>query len=166
MDNLLLAFNISFIPRDHNQTTASLALATVYFKVPKKTQLRYPIEVICIPSIPDNIKHWREFHDDQEIKKLLELTGEFSTSLIDQDEDTEIYENASYFKNSIGNHDIIEFKGIFIPKGLVPLERLFSNNDALLNPNVQYFEDNVISCNIGTIAEPNLIKLSKALSDE
>ena len=41
-------------------------------------------------------------------------------------------ENASCFKNSIGGHDVVELKGNYIPKGLVPLERLFSNNDTLL----------------------------------
>ena len=45
IDNFFLAFNINYIPRDHNQTTDSLALATTYFNVPKLTHLKYPIEV-------------------------------------------------------------------------------------------------------------------------
>ena len=132
MDNFFLALNIYFISRDHNQTTDSLDLATTYFKVPKQTQLRYPIEVGYIPSIPYNIKHWRLFHDDQDISVSIELTGEFSTSLIDQDEYVWMNINDSCFKNLIGGHDVIELKGNFIPKGLVPLERFFSNNETLL----------------------------------
>ena len=38
IDNFFTAFNIYFIPRDHNQTTDSLALATKFFKVPKNNQ--------------------------------------------------------------------------------------------------------------------------------
>ena len=78
IDHFFTTFNISFIPRDHNQTADSLALAATFFKVPQNTQLKYPIEVRHRPSIHDNIKHWRVFQDDMEIKKFLELTGEFS----------------------------------------------------------------------------------------
>ena len=55
----------------------------------------------------------------------MELTDEFPPLLNDQDEDTVVNYDASYFKNSIGNHDIIELKGNFIPKGIVPLEIFF-----------------------------------------
>ena len=71
--------------------------------------------------------------------------------------------NASHFKNSISVHDAIELKGNFIPKGLVPLERLFSNNDTLLKPTMQSYEENDLICNIGTTDNPKLTKLSKAL---
>ena len=72
IDNFFTAFNISFIPRDHNQITDTLDLAATFFKVPQNTQLKYPIEVRHRPSIPDNIKHWRVFQDDLEIKRFLE----------------------------------------------------------------------------------------------
>ena len=75
--------------------------------------------------MPDNIKKWRVFQDDLEIKKFLELTNELSTSLIEQDRDNEFDDNVTYSENPILDHKIIELKGNFIPKGLVPLERLF-----------------------------------------
>ena len=84
IDNFFVAFNISYIPTDHNQTADSLALAAMHFKIPKTTQLKYPIEVRYKPSVPDKIKQWRVFEDDLEIKRFLELTGEFSNSLIDK----------------------------------------------------------------------------------
>ena len=83
-------------------------MATTYFKIPKLTQLKYPIEVRYVPSVPDNVKHWRVFHDDKEIKKFLELTCEFSTSLIYQDQYVELDESASCTKNSIGSENIFE----------------------------------------------------------
>ena len=94
------------------------------------------------------------------------MTGEFSTSLIDHDQDFEFDEIASCSINSISNHKIIELKGNFIPKGLPPLERLFSKDDTLLNPTMQYFEENVLSYNIGIVDEPKMIKISKTLSEE
>ena len=131
--------------------------------MPKQTQLKYLIEVRYRPLVPENVKYWRVFHDYEEINKFMELTGEFSTSLINRDEDTKVSDNASCLNNSIGNHDIIELKSNFIPKGLMAFERLFSNNDTLLKPTRLSFEENVISCNIGTTVELKLVKLSKAL---
>ena len=42
------------------------------------------------PFVPNNIKQWRIFEDDFEIKRFLELTGDFSNSIIDQEQDDEI----------------------------------------------------------------------------
>ena len=78
IDNFFIAFNITFIPKDHNQIADSLALVATHFRISKQTQLKYPIEVRYKPSVPDNIKQWRVFEDDIEIKKFLELIGEFS----------------------------------------------------------------------------------------
>ena len=51
IDNFFLAFNINFVPREYNETTYSLALAAAYFKVPKLTHLKYPIDVRYRPSV-------------------------------------------------------------------------------------------------------------------
>ena len=61
IDNFFVAFNIYYIPRDHNQIADSLALAATHFKIPKTTQLKYPIEFRYRPSMADNIKKWRVF---------------------------------------------------------------------------------------------------------
>ena len=56
IDNYFVAFNITYIPRDHNQTADSLSLAATHFRIPKTKQLKYPIEVRYRPSVPDNVK--------------------------------------------------------------------------------------------------------------
>ena len=68
IENLFIAFNITFVPREYNETVDYLALAAAYFKVPKLTHLKYPIDVRYRPSILDDIKHWKVFRDDQKIK--------------------------------------------------------------------------------------------------
>ena len=68
----------------------------------------------------------------------MELTGEISNLLIDQDEDEEVEEVDEYSENEIAGHKIIELKRNFIPKGLVPLERSFSKYDTPLKPTMQY----------------------------
>ena len=62
-------------------------------------------------------------------KIFLELTHDFSDSLIDQEEDDEDGDVEEIAENEIAGHKIIELKGNFIPKGLVPLERIFSKDD-------------------------------------
>ena len=116
--------------------------------------------------MPDNIKQWRVFEDDFEIKRFLELTGELSNSLIDQEQDdkTEYIEDAA--ENEIAGHKIIELKSNFIPKGLVPLERIFSKDDTPLKQVMQSSEENVMDCNIGTKEHPRMVKISKALTTE
>ena len=57
-------------------------------------------------------------------------------------------------------------KSNFIPKGLVPLERIFTKDDTPSKPVVQSSEDNVVDCNIGTAENPRMVKISKSLSAE
>ena len=47
------------------------------------------------------------FQNDQEIKKFLELPGEFSTSQIDEEQDDDVDEFSSFIELSIANHKII-----------------------------------------------------------
>ena len=181
LDNYFIAFNITHIPRNHNETADSLALATSYFKIPKTTQLRYPIEVRYRPCVPDNVKHWRVFEDDIEIKKILDLTNEFTNAQIDQDEDEEegqdnkssedesaenVFAENEFPEGEIAGHKIIELKSNFIPKVLVPLERIFTKDDTPSKPVVQSSEDNVENCNIGTAENPKMVKISKSLIAE
>ena len=85
IENFFIAFNITFVPREYNEIVDSLALAATYFKVPKVTHLKYPIDVRYRPSVPNDIKHWKAFHDELERKEFMELVGEFSNDLVDQE---------------------------------------------------------------------------------
>jgi ribonuclease HI len=78
IDSFFLAFNISFIPREENTVADSLAISASNFKIPLPPRLRYDTEVKYRPSIPDNVKHWKVFEDDLEIKRFLETVEEFS----------------------------------------------------------------------------------------
>lgn len=75
-------------------------------------------------------------------------------------------EKKESFKKSIVEKNIIELKTNFIPKGLVPLERLFNNNDVFLKPNSNTEGESIIDCNIGTINEPKFFKISRLLLEE
>ena len=85
------------------------------------------------------------------------MSGEFEGLKIDQ-------ENMNDKGESAGK-DIIQLKNNTLPKGSVPLEDIFDNNDVLKSPKVPR-DDEVEECNIGTEKDPRVIKLSKDLTKE
>jgi hypothetical protein len=166
VDSFFLAFNISFIPREENTMADSLVVSTSNFRVPLPPKLKYEVEVKYRPSIPDNVKHWKVFEDDHEIKIFLETVDEFSALHIDQDHDSESNPHADVFLNKIANHHIVQLPSNHIPKGLVPLERLFDKNDVAVKGKGSTDDADVTECNIGTEKDPKFVKLSSSLSRE
>ena len=67
----------------------SLAVVASTFHPPQNPLLRYEVEVRYRPSIPDNIKHWQVFEDEEQMKRFLEIVGEFSNMEIDAGEEVE-----------------------------------------------------------------------------
>jgi ribonuclease HI len=107
VDSFFSAFNISFIPREENTMVDSLATSASNFKVPLPPKFRYDVEVKYRPSIPDNVKHWKVFEDDLEVKRFLETIEEFSEMHIDKDAVLEEDPDGGNFLNKIAGHDIV-----------------------------------------------------------
>ena len=61
---------------------------------------------------------------------------------------------------------MLQLKGNVIPRGLVPLERLFNIDNVPLQPNKVTEEDQVGDLNLGTCADPRILKLSKRIPEE
>jgi hypothetical protein len=59
-------------------------------------------------------------------------------------------------------HNIVELKTNHIPRGIVPLERLFDSYDVYREVAIKNQEE-VMDYNIGTTENPKIVKLSKAL---
>jgi hypothetical protein len=74
--------------------------------------------------------------------------------------------NDDPFQNQIAGRDIVQLKNNIIPKGLVPLEKLFDENDVARNPKITVNDEDVKDCNIETQENPRIIKFSKMLSPE
>ena len=53
-------------------------------------------------------------------------------------------------KNSLGGKDIVQLKNNHIPRGLIPLEKLFDQNDVARDPKMKPTDDVVEEKNIGT----------------
>jgi hypothetical protein len=168
VDNLFLAFNITFVHINLNWQGNYLALVASNFRTPIFPNLRFDIEVRHRPSIPDNIKNWQVFKDDQEIKRFLETIDEFYNISIDQydeNDDVEVHA-ANILQDSIVGHKIIELKTNHLPKGLVPLERIFDHNDVSKNYVIQTEEAEVVDGDIRLDSNPRMVKLSRKLPEK
>ena len=60
----------------------------------------------------------------------------------------------------------MQLKSNVIPRGLVPLERLFDQNDVAKGPKLNPDGDEVEEVNIGSATKPKIIRLSKKLPPE
>jgi ribonuclease HI len=150
IDNFFSAFNITFVPREENTSVDFLAVSASPFKVPLPLKIYREVEIRYRPSILDNLKHWEVFEDDLEIKNFLETVDDFSALHIDQDPDPEGEPHPEVFANKIANHQIIQLPSNHIPRGLVPLERLFDKNDVVVKGGVSNEDANMAECNVGT----------------
>ena len=59
--------------------------------------------------------------------------------------------------------EVLQCKNDTIPRGLTPLEHLFDFNDVAKEPRMEPMETDVEEHNIGSLAEPKMIKLSSTL---
>jgi ribonuclease HI/uncharacterized small protein (DUF1192 family) len=132
IDSFFLAFNISFIPRADNAPADFQAFSASLFKAPASPADRLEVEIRYRPSVPDNVKHWKVFEDDQEIEKFLQSIDDFFASRIDEDPDKEPDHHPGELLNKVAEHQIIQLSRNHIPKGLIPLERLFDVNDVMI----------------------------------
>jgi ribonuclease HI len=166
IDSFFLAFNISFIQREENDPADFQAFSTSLFEAPALPADRSEVKIRYRPSVPDNVKHWKVFEDDQEIEKFLQLVDDFSALHIDEDPDTEGDNHPGEFMNEIANHHIIQLSSNHIPKCMIPLEILFDGNDVAVKGRVIGDDVDTTECNVGTSEEPKIVKLLKSLTEE
>lgn len=162
VDNFFDAFNVTSIPREGNSEAYALETSGSTFKPPPVLKIKHEVKMRHRPLIPDNVKHWQVFEDDQHIRRFLELIEEFSSTHIDQDgirsttgeeeEEGKYYEFS--FEEHIAGQKILQLKRNFILRGLVPLEQLFDQNDVPTRPMIQPKEEKVQEHNLGTSSEP------------
>jgi hypothetical protein len=166
IENFFLAFNIYFFPREENTLVDSLFVFYSNFKVPLPTKLKYDVEVKYRPSILDNVKHWKVFEDDLEIKIFMKTVEEFPALHIDQKPNDENNPHADKFLNKISDQNIVQLPRNHIPKGLVPLERLFDSNDVAVKVRGSNEDVDLKECNLGTDEDPMYVKLSSSLLEK
>jgi len=163
INNFFLAFNIQFLPREGDRKAGSLAIAARNFNPPKNLLLRYEVELRHIPSIPNNVKNYQVFEDYEQMKRFIDVVGEFTSSIIDKGEEKEADQEPNSWEDIVVGHKILQLKGNTIPRGLVLLEILFNKNNVASKPTSLEIDEMVEDCNTGSEDEPQMVKLSKGI---
>lgn len=143
-------YKFFIIPRSQNTIADAYAIAASAFRIPIYPNKTYIIEVKHRPGIPDNVKYWQVFQDDDHIEDFLTLSGDYENMIIEEEEEEEKAEtvkieelpndelqNNNKLLNHLGDKEIIQLKSNSFPKGLVPLEELFDQNDVIEAPGVK-----------------------------
>ena len=68
-----------------NHLADSLAVSASFFVPPLPPKLSYDIKVKYRPSLPDNVKLWKVFENDDELSNILQVVDEFYDMHIDQE---------------------------------------------------------------------------------
>ena len=71
-------FELSYIPIAMNHLADSLVVSASMFIPPLPPKLSYEIQVKYRPSLPDNVKFWKVFENDDELSKFLQVVYEIS----------------------------------------------------------------------------------------
>ena len=127
-------FELSYIPRYLNHLADSLAICASLFVPPLPPQLIYNVQIKYRPSLPDNVKFWKVFENDDELSKFLQLVDELSDIHIDQENLNMEESKQLKLKDKVVDQNIVQLPNKYIPQGLVPLEELFDPNDIHFKP--------------------------------
>ncbi len=92
---------------------------------------------------------------------FLQNKGKFKETSIDEENDDDKGNGTDEVQ--INEMDVLQLKNNVIPKGLIPLEELFDQDDVARKPTLQPIEKGVEEVNVRTTANPKMVKLSKAL---
>jgi hypothetical protein len=156
------------IPREHNILADGLATLEATCKIPFHSTRPYTVEVKCRPTIPDNIRYWQVFGNDDQIEDFLQCKNDFKCTNIDlENVNKSNFGNDSVNKvdsEELGEYEIesnvLHLKSNVFPRGLVLLEDLFYFNDVAKKPKIEASGKEVEDCNIGTEEKPRIVKLS------
>jgi hypothetical protein len=163
------------MPRGHNILVNGLATSVATCKIPFFSTRPYMVEVKCKPTIPDHIRYWKVFGNDDQIEDFLQCKNDFECTNIDLENEDENVNRSDFGNDSVNKidsgdlgedeieSDVLHLKKNVLPRGLVPLEDLFYFNDVAKKPKIEASGQEVEDCNIGTKEKPRVVKLSKSL---
>ena len=161
----ILEYQFVTIPREQNVIADALEIFASLFKIPIYPNKKYEIQVKHRPAVPNNLKHWQFFEDHQQKNRFLTITGEFENCFIDE-ENMNAKEAEDPILNHIVDKEAIQLRTNSIPKGSIPLDKLFDNNDVAKSPAVKPNNEDVEDVNIGKEQGPKIVKVASKLAQE
>jgi hypothetical protein len=115
---------------------------------------RDKMEVIGMPSIPDNLEHGKDFNDDEQILIFINNLQEFSEFEVDWEEDRHEYMEGSEHKENPP------------PKGLISSEQLFNRHHIHKKKKEIIKPGDCIKMDVESYQDPRMIKIEKSTSEK
>jgi hypothetical protein len=84
--------DLQVMPRGQDILVDGLAMSEATCKTPFKPNRQYTVEVKCRENILDNIRYWKVFGNDDQIKDFLQCKNDFECTNIDLEND---YDNVN-----------------------------------------------------------------------
>lgn len=111
------------IPRSHNTIAYAYASVASTFSIPIHPNKKYIDEVKHRPTIPDNVKYWQVFEDDEHIESFLTLSDDFKNIAIDEEQEgvtieevpLEEPQDESNLLTHIVDREILQLKNNYFP---------------------------------------------------
>jgi hypothetical protein len=94
------------------------------------------------------------------------VIDEFADLQIDQENEHDHEVEEPKFKIKIAAHEIVQLSTNKIPKGLVPLERLFDNNDVAVKLQSGEKDSEVLQYNVASEKDPKHVNLASHLTEK
>lgn len=151
-------YTLTAVPHAHNVIAYSLASTASNLKILMNSNKKFEIHFKHFPIVLDNLRYWQVFWDDKEINAFLQNEGSYKDASID------IYYDTDELKIKVNQMEILQLKDNIIPKGLIPLEELFDQDDVARKTSLVPIDKSVEDVNLGTTKKPEFVKLSKTLS--
>jgi hypothetical protein len=106
-----IEIDLQVIPRGQNILAYGLATSTATCKIPYHPNHQFTVEVKCRPIVPNNIRYWQVFGNDEQIEDFLQSKNDFECTNIDVDSDDDSVnkldlENDSVYKLDLENDSV------------------------------------------------------------
>jgi hypothetical protein len=149
-----------------NELVDSLVVSACAFIPPLPPKLNYEIQIKYRPSLPDNVKFLKVFKDDAELTRFLAVIDEFADLQVDLENEHDEDVDKPKFRRKIVAHEIVQLSTNIIPKGLVPLEKLFDNNDVAIKMEKKEEDSEVFQYNVASEHDPKYVNLASHLTEK
>eukprot|EP00253_Pinus_taeda_P026870 PITA_26870 len=141
---------LTCVLRIQNGVVDGLAKAASNLKIPMNSSNNFEIHVKHRPTVLDNQRCWQVFQDDVDINQFLQNKGKFKDTSID----TEHVDGSDDIQ--VSQMEVLQLKDNVIPKGLIPFEELFDQDDVARKPTLRPTKKGVEEVNIGLAENPKM----------
>jgi hypothetical protein len=93
--------DLQVMPRGQNILADGLATSAATCKIPFRATRPYTIEVKYRPIVPDNIRYWQVFGNDDQIDDFLQCKNDFECTHIDLDNEDENVNSLDFESDSV-----------------------------------------------------------------